>query len=714
MNRPNMELPRLSAEELANPCTRISLDGVEVQLWQVAHLYGVHHDMPSPALRHGASSEDFRALYANYWGRTPQPTSQGVDYGGMGTSGYMTTAPLMLASSAQPPIIPTRAEQRDPTLRSSSAGSSSGTQDLLQMIDDAGRNWHQGMNAGDNDEDDEDDDDDSEGASTIRPTTDLRPRLDIEGIVWSDPNFSPPIHLPPSGPLPELPLRITRNRLKVYQPRRRSRMIMPLGLGLTPTRLKRSSRIQRREREGSVGGSPQHKQSPGRTESPKGKQSTQQAEDLGIFQRHESARDDYNVDSENLIKLRSSQQQQKQLVPKPLNVPGSKALAGLRARSVTEPLGMMPRQEEDIPPVPRVPQRYMFVAPVPLSLGPVTHERAENEQPAAQGRQIEELNKGHVQDEQQQSEKARLKQVQVNRVQVERPNFGRPQPHQPKLDQAKPDEPKLGQANLDQSELDHQQPEPKHERFRRDFSAPVNSKAKTAGKSILRYGGGKSYHELLKEIMPPAEAPPKLTKPPLPSPLPDFLLNPPEFLKHPPELSQQIPHTSYLDDEPDLGERHSPKLIKSETSSKLTNKPSSSVKTLFKARSFQRLRRRSNSQCKDQQVALKEALSSQPPAAQSATPDQDEEANDDEVALTSRWSSDSSDERPPPTESRLKKLKRVFSIPKLRQRKSSFFSREKPDLEARGSMGSGGSGKDSPEVKRSSASGSSGSKKSGN
>lgn len=480
-------------------------------------------------------------------------------------------------------------------------------------------------------------------------------------------------------------------------------MIMPLGLGLTPTRLKRSSLIHRRERAETVG------ESLRRTESPERKQSTQQAEDLQLLQQHEPGRYHYNVELENSIGPMSSHQQQ-QLVPEPLNVRGSKALVGPRARSVTEPL-VMPQQEEVIPPVPRVPQRYMPAVPAPLSLVPVAHKRAENEHPSAQGLQIEESNKEHVQEEQQQSEKARLKQVQVNRPHIERPNFGRPQTCQPKFDETKPDQPKH-----DQPELDHQQFEPKRERFHRDLSAPVNVKAKTAGKSILRYGGGKGYHELMKEIMPPAAAPPKVTKPPLPSPLPDFLLNPPEFLKHPPELSKQMPHTSYLDDEPDLDERGSSKLIKSETSSKLTNKPSSAVKTLFKARSFQRLRRRSNSQSKDQQAPLRGSPSCQPLATQTAKADHGDDndnKDDDEIALTSRWSSDSSDERPPPTESRLKKLKRVFSIPALRQRKSSFFSREKPDLEARGSVGSGGSGKDSSEGKRSSASGSSGSKKSG-
>ncbi|KAL2171735.1 hypothetical protein VTG60DRAFT_1733 [Thermothelomyces hinnuleus] len=46
--------------------------------------------------------------------------------------------------------------------------------------------------------------------------------------------------------------------------------------------------------------------------------------------------------------------------------------------------------------------------------------------------------------------------------------------------------------------------------------------------------------------------------------------------------------------------------------------------------------------------------------------------SDDEVAVTSRWSSDSEDEK----ESKMKRLKKVLSFSKLRPRKSSFFQKQ--------------------------------------
>ncbi|KAL2151398.1 hypothetical protein VTH82DRAFT_6496 [Thermothelomyces myriococcoides] len=46
--------------------------------------------------------------------------------------------------------------------------------------------------------------------------------------------------------------------------------------------------------------------------------------------------------------------------------------------------------------------------------------------------------------------------------------------------------------------------------------------------------------------------------------------------------------------------------------------------------------------------------------------------SDDEAAVTSRWSSDSEDEKV----SKMKKLKKVLSFSKLRPRKSSFFQKQ--------------------------------------
>ena len=58
-----LSVPRLTPQELADPCTIITINGISVQLWQVAHLYGLDYDIPSLPTRSGASSTDFRRLH---------------------------------------------------------------------------------------------------------------------------------------------------------------------------------------------------------------------------------------------------------------------------------------------------------------------------------------------------------------------------------------------------------------------------------------------------------------------------------------------------------------------------------------------------------------------------------------------------------------------------------------------------------------------------
>jgi hypothetical protein len=66
-NRP--DVPHLDAEDLQNPFTIVVVEGITVRLWQVAHLYGLRHPVPSPKSRYGATSEDVRGLYRRDKGR---------------------------------------------------------------------------------------------------------------------------------------------------------------------------------------------------------------------------------------------------------------------------------------------------------------------------------------------------------------------------------------------------------------------------------------------------------------------------------------------------------------------------------------------------------------------------------------------------------------------------------------------------------------------
>jgi hypothetical protein len=151
--------------------------------------------------------------------------------------------------------------------------------------------------------------------------------------------------------------------------------------------------------------------------------------------------------------------------------------------------------------------------------------------------------------------------------------------------------------------------------------AAMHAAGKAASASILRRHDEASYRPR-RQNTALTEAPKKLARPPLPHPLPDFLLNPPSFLQHPLDLSQQPPQHQ----QPGVTARGSPRLSKSKSSSKLAAT-----------------------------------------ATGAATP-----ASDDDTALTSRWSSDSEQEE----ESKIKKLRRVLSFSRLRPRKSSLFQKQ--------------------------------------
>ena len=191
MERNERRLPRLTPEELANPCTRISLDGVEVQLWQVAHVYGISHDMPSPDLRAGASSQDFRTLYS-----ATAPVSRGTASStstDTGASNVTEQRPLP-SLPVLPLNIPTRRRAQRPRPRDDGRPDPD-TNNLLRLIDDfADTRWPAEV------EPEEPQVDTTTPAVTAIGTT---PKL--EGVIWADPSFPPPPHPPPNEPLPPLP-----------------------------------------------------------------------------------------------------------------------------------------------------------------------------------------------------------------------------------------------------------------------------------------------------------------------------------------------------------------------------------------------------------------------------------------------------------------------------------------------------------------------------
>ncbi|KAL2176577.1 uncharacterized protein P884DRAFT_278279 [Thermothelomyces heterothallicus CBS 202.75] len=200
MGRGDRRLPRLTQEELANPCTRISLDGVEVQLWQVAHIYGLSYEMPSPSLRGGASSQDFRSLPS-------RERDEGTEIPGV--PGPLTSSGCSNVNERTPftdlPIAPLRISPRREVQqrirRSAESDSSchgSGTQDILRLIDElVDECWSDGI-----DEKEAQD----KTAVPVATLSDPAPRMPrIKGAIWADPSFPPPAHPPPAGPLPRVP-----------------------------------------------------------------------------------------------------------------------------------------------------------------------------------------------------------------------------------------------------------------------------------------------------------------------------------------------------------------------------------------------------------------------------------------------------------------------------------------------------------------------------
>ncbi|KAK4033053.1 hypothetical protein C8A01DRAFT_50292 [Parachaetomium inaequale] len=204
MDRTDQRLPRLTQEELANPYTRISLDGIELQLWQVAHVYGVSHDMPSPTLRAGASSRDFRVLYSRQRDRgaaSPTiPTNIGI--ANITEGRHVANSPIV------PSSIPERREAQRPAQRVTVRGNGrddSETHNLLRLIDElVDESWSS-----------EEENKEPQHTTAVSVATLLGTASNIKGIIWADPSFPPPLHPPPNRPLPLLPQRPAESRRHV-------------------------------------------------------------------------------------------------------------------------------------------------------------------------------------------------------------------------------------------------------------------------------------------------------------------------------------------------------------------------------------------------------------------------------------------------------------------------------------------------------------------
>ncbi len=170
MDEVGQRLPGLTPEELANPYTRLSIDGLEVQLWQVAHLYGVTYDIPRTMPRSGASARDVRAHHSRQDNAriTPPNISAGIAAGS----------------------VP---EKNQGGLD---------IQDLLRLIDElADEVWL-----------DELEERELASSSTASSSGLISPH---NLPVWADSSFPPPLTPPPSSPLPLLPRQIGGGRRRV-------------------------------------------------------------------------------------------------------------------------------------------------------------------------------------------------------------------------------------------------------------------------------------------------------------------------------------------------------------------------------------------------------------------------------------------------------------------------------------------------------------------
>ncbi|KAL2262498.1 hypothetical protein VTK26DRAFT_1131 [Humicola hyalothermophila] len=99
MDRKMPSLPRLTSEELANPQTSFSLNGIVVRLWQVAHLFGLDFEVPEAGARAGATAADIRGLYLDRRREGTAPPSHPTAVGEPDASAASPTLPPADAAS---------------------------------------------------------------------------------------------------------------------------------------------------------------------------------------------------------------------------------------------------------------------------------------------------------------------------------------------------------------------------------------------------------------------------------------------------------------------------------------------------------------------------------------------------------------------------------------------------------------------------------------
>lgn len=192
MDKKNPGLPDLSPEDLANPQARVVVNGIVVQLWQVAHLFGLRHEVPSAAARAGASAADFRSLHPS--ARPPRgegaagaPAARPSGGAGAGVKAAPPAAvlPILLPADA---ITPARGERQAAAGEAGSGGGGSWTRDFYRRMDEAVKEaWAEGR----------------PGARRAAAAAHLRrTRSEIGQGGWPSPSLPPPSRLLP--PLPPL------------------------------------------------------------------------------------------------------------------------------------------------------------------------------------------------------------------------------------------------------------------------------------------------------------------------------------------------------------------------------------------------------------------------------------------------------------------------------------------------------------------------------
>ncbi|KAK4131029.1 hypothetical protein BT67DRAFT_436550 [Trichocladium antarcticum] len=185
-----LNLPQLTPQQQADPYAMITINGVSVQLWQVAHIYGLAYDIPRLAVRSGASSSDFRRWHPRP--RGPRTVSAAAASPARGQLSSCDSPTL-------PPHDPTTRKSKRQVSRACGRGGrvDTSTRDLHCLLDDLiDGAWS------------DDEGGPSGGCATAAPDTPDTPRLGTrpsDGQTSAEPPGPPPTRpLPPAPPPPSL------------------------------------------------------------------------------------------------------------------------------------------------------------------------------------------------------------------------------------------------------------------------------------------------------------------------------------------------------------------------------------------------------------------------------------------------------------------------------------------------------------------------------